>query len=402
MKKNKTLKLLVSSMFLLTGFSVIPNNIISSTNIINMSQVKAEESTDQLIQSVKERVAKDSRINLFDVKAVKDGNNLVLRGKVLEAEQKKELLEVFKNIPDVKDEIQIFPFTAETGENYYGIVNLPVMQIRDNPKHSAQLITQGLFGMGMKIIGTHPEKTDWIQIAMDDDKYVGWVKKSDVWLVNKDIYAQWLEKDKVMVTDSFVDLLKSTKADDKSGIKLYLTTRLNLVGEKDNYYKVMLTGGNKYYSSHEFYVPKNSARFIGKRLLPLNVNGKDISEKGKQLFSTPYLWGGASPAMTDCSGYTQMLYKLNGYSIPRDADQQQAFTRPVNSMNDLKAGDLVFFAENKGKRATHVGMYMGDKRFIHSSVGYGGVSITSFDPKDELFNDWYIDNYIGAGRVLKD
>ena len=120
------------------------------------------------------------------------------------------------------------------------------------------------------------------------------------------------------------------------------------------------------------------------------------------MFSTPYLWGGASPNMTDCSGFTQMLYKLNGYSLPRDADQQQSFTKSISSRNDLKPGDLVFFAENKGKKATHVGMYMGDQRFIHSSVGYGGVAITSFDPKDELFNDWYIDNYIGAGRVIND
>lgn len=86
--------------------------------------------------------------------------------------------------------------------------------------------------------------------------------------------------------------------------------------------------------------------------------------------------GGASPNMTDCSGFTQMLYKANGYMLPRDADQQQAFTKPINTINELKSGDLVFFAD-KRKRATHVGLYMGDKKFIHSSVGYGWIGLAA-------------------------
>ncbi len=398
--KKRIIKTFLSSTIILSSFSIISTNTFINLQT-NMFKANAEESLDNVLKSVKEKIAKDSRVNLFDIKATKEGNNIILTGKVLDENQKKEIIATFKNMENVKDNIQVFPFIQETGEKYYGIVNLPIMQIRDNPKHSAQLITQGLFGMGMKIIGTNPEKNDWIQISMDDDKYVGWVKKADVWFVDKNSYIDWLESNKIMITDATINLLNSTNINDKSGIKLYLTTRIRLVGEKGDFYQVKLTGGNKYYSNHDFFVPKSSARFIGKRLLPLNVSGKDIAEKGKMLFSTPYLWGGASPNMTDCSGFTQMLYKLNGYSLPRDADQQQNFAKPINSMNDLKSGDLVFFAENKGKKASHVGIYLGDKKFIHSSVGYGGVAITSFDPKDELFNDWYIENYIGAGRIIK-
>lgn len=80
----------------------------------------------------------------------------------MDSNQKNEILNVFKNKGKIKDEIQIFPF-SEIGDLSYGVVNLPVMQIRDNHKHSAQLITQALFGMGLKIIGKSTEKPDWVE-----------------------------------------------------------------------------------------------------------------------------------------------------------------------------------------------------------------------------------------------
>lgn len=399
MIRKNILNIFASSLLVFTSLSVLPNNILNN-DITKMYTANAEESYDKIISEVKEKVAKDSRVNLFDIKAEKVNDTIVLSGKTLDVNQKNALLEAFKAQGKVKDNIETFPF-HEFGEMTYGVVNLPVMQIRDNPKHSAQLITQALFGMSLKIIGQNPEKTDWIQVSMDDDKYVGWAKKSDIWFVNQNTYVDWINQNKIIITEPFINLLNSQNNEDKSGIRLYLTTRLNTVSDKGNFYKVKLTGGNKHYSNHEFYVPKSSARYIGKNLLPLKITGKDLYEKGKTMISTPYLWGGASPAMTDCSGYTQMLYKVNGYVLPRDADQQQAYTKPIKTIDELKSGDLVFFAENHGKRATHVGLYMGDKKFIHSSVGYGGVAITSFDPKDSLFNDWYIDNFIGGGRVLE-
>ncbi|MFN8578091.1 MAG: C40 family peptidase [Candidatus Sericytochromatia bacterium] len=396
----KKIFIYTTAIILSTNLSINSNNIFN-TSIFNMNIAKAaEEDLNQLLNQIKERVAKDSRINLFDIKAERKNDQIILSGRVIDPNLKKEILEAFKTYSNIKDEIQIFPF-SEIGDLSYGVVNLPVMQIRDNPRHSAQLITQALFGMGLKVIGKSQEKPDWIQVSMDDDKYIGWAKKADIWFINKKEYDNWFSSDKIIITEPIINLLNTPNENDKSGIKLFLSTRLNNIDKNSNFYKVKLTGGNKYYSNHYFYIPKNSARFIGKNLLPLNIKGEDLWKKGQTMFSTPYLWGGASPNMTDCSGFTQMLYKTHGYMLPRDADQQQEFTKPIKTISELKSGDLVFFAENKGKKATHVGLYMGDKKFIHSSVGYGGVAITSFDSKDPLFNDWYIENFIGGGRILK-
>lgn len=387
------------------SFYILPDsNLNTAKQIINMTNVNAEETTvdnelNKQLLEIKEKIAKDSRVNLFDIKAQRVNDEIVLSGRVLDPIIKKEILDTFKN-QKIKDDIKVFPF-EDIGDLSYGVVNLPVMQIRDNPKHSAQLITQALFGMGLKIIDKNPEKPDWLKVSMDDDRYIGWAKKSDIWLVNKNDYTKWFSDNKIIITDPSVNLLNSDKNTDTSGIKLFLSTRLNTIGDTRTSYKVKLTGGNKHYSNKTFFVPKASARYIGKSLLPVKITGKDLSLKAKTMISTPYLWGGASPNMADCSGFTQMLYKVNGYMIPRDADQQQAFTKPVKTINELISGDLVFFSENKGKKASHVGLYMGDKKFIHSSVGYGGVAITSFDSKDPLYESWYVDNFIGGGRVLK-
>lgn len=404
-KNNKVINSFLSASLILIGSSILPVNV-SNTHFdkgiifTDNNAMAAENPADKILNSVKNKVANDTRITLFDVKVINTKSGLVAQGKVLEESQRQEVIKELSTLGKVKNNIEVFPF-AETGELSYGVANLPVMQIRDKGKHSSQLITQGLFGMTMKIIGGHPKKDDWVLVSMNDDKYVGWVRRPDIWFVNKKEFDSWNNQEKIILTDPTVQVLNSANKNDKSELKLYMSTRLNLVGESGDYYEVKLPGGNKHYSNHNTYIAKSSARVIGKNLTPFNIKGQDLVVKAKMLLSAPYLWGGSSPMMNDCSGYTQLLYKVNGYIIPRDADQQQFFSKPVASRNDLKVGDLVFFAENKGKSATHVGMYIGDKKFIHSSVGYGGVAITSFDPKDSLFNSWYIDNYLTAGRILK-
>lgn len=391
MIKNRFAKITLASLFLVatSGF-IIPDKYI---------QIEAKEITNNMqniVDKVKAKVLPDDRIGYFNVVAMQKNGVVTLKGKVLDKSYKDELLKAFSK-SKIKDEIQVFPF-SDVGELSYGIANTGVMQIRDNAKHSAQLVTQGLFGMSMKILAKQPKKDEWVLVSMDDDKYIGWVRKPDIWFVNKEKYEEYKNNDKVMISDLFVHLLNSPNSDDKSDIKLYMTTKLNLVSEEGNFYKVKMPGGNKQFAEKEFYISKDKAKFLGKEMTPDQEFKSKIVVKAKNMISAPYLWGGASPAMMDCSGYTQMLYRLSGYQIPRDADQQQAFAKPIKSQNDLEVGDLVFFSENK-KYATHVGMYIGDKRFIHSSVGYGGVAITSFDPKDPLYNPIYQKIYFGAGRI---
>jgi len=122
-------------------------------------------------------------------------------------------------------------------------------------------------------------------------------------------------------------------------------------------------------------------------------------EIGRRLIGTPYLWGGCTPFGIDCSGFVQLSYKLSGLQLLRDADLQfhdKRFERCDADQSldesDLLAGDLVAFRKKGGNKVTHIGMALGDGRFIHSAGGRG-VMI------DKCTTEKWAATYVGAVRL---
>jgi cell wall-associated NlpC family hydrolase len=101
------------------------------------------------------------------------------------------------------------------------------------------------------------------------------------------------------------------------------------------------------------------------------------------MMGSPYLWGGASSKAMDCSGFVKLVYFMEGIILARDASQQARYGEPVDfsSRNSLLPGDLLFFGSN-GEHITHMGIYLGDGNFIHSS---GMVRINSIVPGDPRY-----------------
>src|SRR5690606_19751564 len=91
--------------------------------------------------------------------------------------------------------------------------------------------------------------------------------------------------------------------------------------------------------------------------------------------NAPYLWGGKTPFGIDCSGFTQMVYRLNGYMIPRDASQQAKIGEPLSFIEESEVGDLAFFDNEEGN-IIHVGIIMEDNYIIHA---HGKVRIDRLD-----------------------
>jgi cell wall-associated NlpC family hydrolase len=95
-------------------------------------------------------------------------------------------------------------------------------------------------------------------------------------------------------------------------------------------------------------------------------NGNDIVASGEKFLHLPYLWGGMSSYGYDCSGFCYSMYKANGYIIPRDAYDQAKAGIDIEP-SEIKPGDLLFFAKEKGKgRIHHVGIYYGNGLLLHS------------------------------------
>ncbi|HEY9897286.1 MAG TPA: C40 family peptidase [Candidatus Sericytochromatia bacterium] len=113
-----------------------------------------------------------------------------------------------------------------------------------------------------------------------------------------------------------------------------------------------------------------------------------------------YLWGGTVAPNYDCSGLMQAAFAAVGIWLPRDAYQQEAFTQAV-ALPDLRPGDLVFFGSPA--KATHVGLYLGDGCYLHSSgkdQGRNGIGIDCLSAHGDRVSQSYYAQLCGAGRVV--
>ena len=108
------------------------------------------------------------------------------------------------------------------------------------------------------------------------------------------------------------------------------------------------------------------------------VIGNNIVQLAMRYMGVPYVWGGEQPDGFDCSGFVGYVFKsAASLTLPRVSSAQATFKPKISSMN-MKKGDLVFF-NTTGKGISHVGIYMGNRQFIHASSGSKRVTVSSLD-----------------------
>lgn len=161
----------------------------------------------------------------------------------------------------------------------------------------------------------------------------------------------------------------------------------------------------QYPDGREAFVKKSDAMTVSDWLKKNRLTGESIVHTAKQLTGVPYLWGGTSVKGMDCSGFTKQVYFMHGVILARDASQQVRYGRLIDETGDFSdafPGDLVFFGtkatvESPKERVVHVGIYIGNKRFIHAS---DYVHINSFDHADPLYDEFNAHRYLRTKRVI--
>ena len=168
-------------------------------------------------------------------------------------------------------------------------------------------------------------------------------------------------------------------------------TPLTITGTSGNWTAVTINGVKGYVNSAYVSTTKTEGG-NGGGSTPSTSIGETIVATAKQYMGAPYVYGGMSPSGFDCSGFVNYVYKLCGYSMSRVASSIYNNNGTYVEKANLQIGDLVFFASNSSSIG-HVGIYIGNGQFIHSSSGAGCVVIS------DLSSSYYLKNYVGAKRI---
>ena len=231
----------------------------------------------------------------------------------------------------------------------YGIAHLSIVPIRSEKSDASEQISQLLFGELFKII--EPQKK-WSKIRLVHDGYEGWVDNKQITEIDSTIFDK-LNTKSVALTGNLVDYV----SDDKHNL-----STLVLGSQLPNYQGGKLQIGENMYSYDGDVIS-------GKQ------DKENLVTTAFMYLNSPYLWGGRTPFGIDCSGFTQMVYRLNGYSISRDAYQQATQGEVLSFIEESEPGDLAFFDNEEGK-IIHVGIIMQDNYIIHA---HGKVRIDRLD-----------------------
>lgn len=347
-----------------------------------------------LTDSLKQKYAPDGRVALFKTDYTFDGKRVMLRGETTSPSAKAELVEALSKAGyEVMDCLKVLPDEAALEGKTYGIINLSVASLRVQPDYSSEMMTQALLGMPVRVL----ERDGWYRIQTPDD-YIAWTHRVSVLPVTREEMTAWNRAEKVVVTSHYAFVYSQPDRRSQTVSDIVAGNRLKLEGTKGGFYRVSYPDGRQGYVEKSAALPEKEWR------KSLKQDAASIIRTAHTLMGVPYLWAGTSSKGVDCSGFVRTVLFMHDIIIPRDASQQAYVGQHIDiapDFSNLQPGDLVFFgrkatAERK-ERVVHVGIYIGGRRFIHSQ---GDVRISSFDPQDELFDEYNLGRLLFAVRVL--
>lgn len=242
-----------------------------------------------------------------------------------------------------------------------GVCRLAVVPVRSYPSETSEMVTQLLFGDHYSVL----EKMNngrWLKIEIQYDEYLGWIDAKQHYHISDAYFSHLNDVNFKICTDI-------------TGSLLFNKTPMQI-----------LIGSILPISSMELFDLEDQLAFNGESHNLGEAMGFDfIKQIAYKYLSAPYLWGGKTPFGIDCSGFVQMVFKIGGYKLSRDASEQALQGAKVENIEEAKPGDVCFFGTQT--KITHVGMLLTENAIIHAS---GCVRI------DTLSNEGIIHSVSGA------
>ncbi len=301
--------------------------------------------------------------------------------------------------------LAIISLGAMAQEKRMAVVEFSTSYLRLKPDYESPLETQELMGTVVEIVG---EQSYWREVVTPQP-YKAWCTNQGLVEMNSDELKAYEQAPKVMFRDLYGHIYKEPSMNSQTICDLVGGDLLRLNGItvnddkairkalKGKWANVMLPSGKT------GFVPSNQLKVHnGFQSIAIGEGSADsisdetteaIIAQAMKLVGVPYLWGGMSAKGVDCSGLVRICHIMNGILLPRNASQQVKCGDRVE-LDNLQRGDLVFFGtpatDEKPMRITHVGIYLGDNKIIHSSHR---VRINSLIPGEE-------DYYENAHRLV--
>jgi hypothetical protein len=319
------------------------------------------EEVRALVEAVRAELAPDPRLAVFEVEVAVAGDSVTLFGAVSELEAARELhrriaaLTAWSTVVDV---VQLLPESG-ADDPVHAVVSTAVAPMMAGPRIQSTQVSQAVLGMRLMVLRRDGR---WMQ-CRGADGYIGWIHAGYLVLTDETGARAW-----ELGTDGEPWLsLGAEVVGDGGEVVARLPWGARVVREGDGAVRLpdRRTG-----TARGELVP------LGARSLAFPAEAGTLPESATRWMGVPYLWGGVTMGGVDCSGFVQALYRMHGQVIPRDSDQQSRIGEPVEPGDDfsgLRAGDLLFFAEEAGK-CSHVVMSTGGSRIVHSSLANGGVA----------------------------
>lgn len=253
----------------------------------------------------------------------------------------------------------------------FGICPLSIVPVRTSSSHKSEMCSQLLFGELFEILDRKGRQ--WVKIRCLWDNFVGWVSAHQIAYLTPDEYERY------QIRFAYnLELMQAARADD------YFLP-ITMGAQLPNFDGLRFEIGGKYFT------------YSGQTISPekTKIRSEFIIKMARRFLHTPYLWGGRSPFGVDHDGFVQLIYKLAGFALPREAAEQIYIGQNVYFTEQAQAGDIAFFQDRNGK-INHTGIILPEQEIIHA---YGKVRIDKIDHYG-VFNKDY-NRYTHRLRLIK-
>ena len=295
----------------------------------------------------------DRRLHVCDVRAdVDEEGGVKIAGRVLEAAY---LDAIRASLPaGAKVDASGVHVLRRPSTTRMATVATNLTDLHVEPSFLSELLTQVMYGVTLEVL---EEKDKWAFVRQADG-YLGWAYRP---YLTGDVPPEPTH----LITPTSARVWGDPEFSEPAVTMLHGGTALRVDGARVEFAGGMLRGG---------YVLSETSnlRPLASLPLPAAQAREQMIVDARRYTGANYLWGGCSAGGIDCSGFAQLVHRLSGYTIPRDADMQFAAGSPVEK--DFQPGDLLFFTGDHNKRKiSHVGISTGGWNMIHSSRFHNGV-----------------------------